>query len=102
MQIKSKLTFIFFYFLASSASFAQTSWDNSPNNWKNSPNNWENSSNNWKNSPNNWENSRNNPNNSNGVYDDKGNRTGYVVPKSDGSGVNIYDNDGNRTGYSNY
>ena len=70
----------------SSVSFAQ-SWKNSPYNWKNSPNNW-------KNSPNNY-------NANNGVYDNRGNRTGYTVQRKDGSGVNIFDNQGNRTGYFN-
>ena len=63
----------------SSVSFAQ-SWKNSPNNWKNSPNNY---------------------NANNGVYDNRGNRTGYTVQRKDGSGVNIFDNQGNRTGYFN-
>jgi hypothetical protein len=63
----------------SSVSFAQ-SWKNSPYNWKNSPNNY---------------------NANNGVYDNRGNRTGYTVQRKDGSGVNIFDNQGNRTGYFN-
>jgi hypothetical protein len=84
----------------SSVSFAQ-SWKNSPYNWKNSPSNWQNSPNNWRNSPNNWKNSPNNYNANNGVYDNRGNRTGYTVQRKDGSGVNIFDNQGNRTGYFN-
>jgi hypothetical protein len=70
----------------SSVSFAQ-SWKNSPYNWKNSPSNWQNSPNNY--------------NANNGVYDNRGNRTGYTVQRKDGSGVNIFDNQGNRTGYFN-
>ncbi len=57
----------------SSGSFAQTSWQNSPNNY----------------------------NSKNGVYNNNGNRTGYSVQRRDGSGTNIYDNQGNRTGYTN-
>ena len=60
----------------SSVSFAQTSYQNSPNNYQNSPNNY-------RNSPNNYI------------------RTGYSVQRQDGSGTNIYDNQGNRTGYTN-
>ena len=60
---------------------------------------WENSPNNWKNSPNNWENSPNNSSGNNGtVRNSDGSSAGYAVPKADG-GVNIYDNNGNRTGY---
>ena len=87
--------------LATGVSFAQ-SWQNSPNNWQNSPNNWQNSPNNWRNSPNNWNNSPNNFNSRNGIYDNDGNRTGYAVPRADGSGVNIFNDDGGRLGYQNY
>ena len=71
--------------LVSSISIAQTSYQNSPYNMQNSPYNMQNS-------PYNSSSNR-------GVYDDQGNRSGYAVPRQDGSGVNIFDNEGNRTGY---
>jgi len=81
------------------------SWQNSPQNWRNSPDNWQNSSQNWQNnpqnwqnSPQNWQNSADNYNGTNGVYDKDGNRTGYVVPRADGSGINLFNNNGARTG----
>jgi hypothetical protein len=89
----------------SSGSPTSQNWQNSPQNWRNNPNNWQNSSQNWanspqnwQNSPQNWQNSANNFNNANGIYDQSGNRTGYVVPGPNG-GVNYFDNNGNRTGY---
>jgi hypothetical protein len=73
-------------------------WKNSPDNWQNSSQNWQNNSDNWKNSPQNWENSGQNYNSTNGIYDAKGNRTGYMVPRGDG-GINYFNNDGTRMGY---
>jgi hypothetical protein len=73
-------------------------WRNNPNNWQNSTQNWQNSSQNWQNSQQNWQNSGNNYNNANGIYDQNGNRTGYVVPGPNGA-QNYFDNNGNRTGY---
>jgi hypothetical protein len=87
--------------LISSASFAQ-SFQNSPYNFQNSPYNFQNSPYNFQNSPYNFQNSPYNFNSTNGVYDNSGNRMGYAVPRSDGSGVNIFDNNGNRMGYQNY
>jgi hypothetical protein len=86
--------------LAASA-FAQ-SYQNSPYNYQNSEYNYDNSSYNYRNSPYNYENSPYNSNSSNGVYDNDGNRIGYSVRRSDGSGVNIFDDDGNRIGYQNF
>jgi hypothetical protein len=73
-------------------------WRNNPNNWQNSSQNWQNSSRDWQNSPQNWQNSPNNYYNANGIYDQNGNRTGYVVPGPN-NGLNYFDNSGNRTGY---
>ena len=71
---------------------------NVPQNWQNSPQNWQNNPQNWQNSPQNWQNSADNYNGANGVYDKDGNRTGYVVPRADGSGVNLFNNNGARAG----
>ena len=73
-------------------------WQNSPDNWQNSPQNWQNSSQNWQNNPQNWQNSPENYNSANSIYDKDGNRTGYAVPRADGSGVNFFNNNGARTG----
>jgi hypothetical protein len=90
------------------ASPSSENWDNSSLNWKNNPNNWQNSSENfqntsqdWRNNPQNWENSAQNYNNKNGIYDPNGNRIGYAVPRTDGSGVNFFDNSGRRFGFQN-
>jgi hypothetical protein len=77
-------------------------WQNNPNNWQNSSSNWQNTSQDWRNNPQNWENSAQNYNNANGIYDQSGNRIGYAVPRTDGSGVNYFDNSGHRTGYQNF
>lgn len=74
------------------------SWEDSPYNWSNSVDNWNNSPANWSNNASNWNNSQYNYNSPNGVYDNQGNRQGYVVPSPTGT-VNYYDNYGNRQGY---
>jgi hypothetical protein len=74
-------------------------WSGSPNNWENSANNWDNSPSNWNNNPANWENSPNRYGNDRIIYDDRGNPSGYAVPKPSG-GVNIFDLEGNRRGYT--
>ena len=63
--------------LARGAGAQVTSWDNSPMNYQNSPMNY---------------------NSTNGVYDNTGNRIGYVVQSPQGV-TNIFDNNGNRVGY---
>ena len=87
-----------FVFVGGKACYAQTSWENSPYNWKNSAMNYENSSSKYENSPYNYNNSQYNYNATNGVYDNQGNRQGYVVPSPTGT-VNYYDNYGNRQSY---
>jgi hypothetical protein len=87
-----------FVFIGGKACYAQTSWENSPYNWKNSEYNYNNSSMNYNNSPYNYNNSPYNYNSPNGVYDNNGNRQGYIAPNPSGV-VNIYDNNGNRRGY---
>ena len=64
------------------------SWINSPLNWNNSPLNYENSPLRWENSPLNWANSELNSESRNSVYDNDGNRQGYVVESP--TGVNNY------------
>jgi hypothetical protein len=73
-------------------------WNASPLNFDNSPLNFNNSPLNFNNSPMNWNNSPLNINSNNGIYDNKGNRTGYAVPSPSGT-VNYYNNNGNRIGY---
>lgn len=89
-------TFLVFFSLYAGA---QNNSNIGTNSWQNSPNNWQNSPNNWQNSPNNWQNSPNNPNSNNGIYDQNGNRSGYITQNPSGT-VNIFDNNGNRSGYS--
>ncbi len=73
-------------------------WNASPLNFDNSLLNFNNSPLNFNNSPMNWNNSPLNINSTNGIYDNKGNRTGYAVPSPSGT-VNYYNNNGNRIGY---
>jgi len=81
-------------------SYSQTgNMNSSPYNMDNSINNLENSPRNMRNSPFNMDNSPNNLDSKNGVYDNKGNRTGYQVKEPSGV-TNYYDNRGNRTGYT--
>lgn len=94
---KSILT-ILFLFLLCSASWAFTSYDNSPLNYDNSPMNYDNSPMNYKNSPMNYKNSPMNMNSKRIIRDERGNAKGYAVPKQNG-GVNIFDLDGNREYY---
>jgi len=77
---------------------AQTNYNNSPLNWDNSPLNFNNSPLNYNNSPLNWQNSPLNSNATNGVFDTNGNRIGYTTVTPQGT-VNIYNNQGDRTGY---
>ena len=99
-----KLVFlvVFASICATSAAQQRQNWADSADNWQNSTDNWQNSANNWRNSPDNWQNSADNANSDNAIYDNRGNRTGYAVEKSDGTGINLYDDLGNRTGYHNY
>ena len=53
---------------------------------------------NFANSPNNFANSPNNFNATNGIYDQNGNRAGYVVQSPNGV-TNYFGNNGNRLGY---
>ena len=69
------------------------------NPWATSPFNWDNSPYNFQNSPNNWNNSQYNWQAPNAIYDNQGNRQGYVVPNGSGT-YNYFDNQGNRRGYS--
>jgi|GEM_PF-5853376 len=76
-------------------------WKDNPSNWNNNSSNWQNNPSNWENNPSNWNNSQSNPK-ANLIYDNEGHATGYVVPKSNGSGVNIFDFSGKNKGYYNY
>ncbi len=87
--------------LCSGAVSAQTNWNDSPYNWNNSQYNFQNSPYNWNNSQYNWNNSQYKWNSRNGIYDNDGNRQGYVVPNQNGT-FNYFDNDGNRRGYMPY
>jgi hypothetical protein len=81
-----------------SKAHAQYNWQDNPYNWKNSEYNWQNSPNNYENSPYNPKNSQYNYNAPNGVYDNNGNRVGYVVTTPQGT-KNYFDNNGERIGY---
>ena len=88
-----------FAFAGGKVCYAQTtSWENSPYNWKNSTMNYENSSSKYENSPLNYNNSPYNYNSPNGVYDNQGNRQGYITTNPSGV-VNYFDNNGDRQGY---
>jgi hypothetical protein len=77
---------------------AQTPWQDSPYNWKNSDYNPQNSQYSYSNSPYNPKNSEFNYNSPNGVYDNAGNRVGYVVESKEGV-RNYFNNNGERVGY---
>ena len=83
--------------LASSPAMAQ-SYNDAPYNYNNSEANYDNSPANFRNSPANYDNSPSNYGATNGVYDNDGERMGYVVPNSSG-GANVFNNDGERVGY---
>ena len=97
MKLIKKLL-ILIVVLFSTTALAQD-WNSSPQNWENSPSNWKNSSSNWENSPSNWQNSPQKWGNDRIIRDNRGQPTGYIVPKKNG-GSNIYDLEGNRRMYA--
>ena len=88
------------WFLIILSAHAQYNWQDSPYNYKNSEYNPQNSPYSYDNSPYNPKNSQYNYANprANGVYDNEGNRVGYVVDSQEGV-RNYFNNDGQWIGY---